>query len=179
MRQPVNRGLRYKNPHVHFKCRKGCNRLFKTNAARQRHENKSKIHNHVDAVNKEIKAELAYAGTEHQVEIAKRNPTNLRYDILDPTFLEVMAAIADYGAKVYGEFNWHKSRLTGNKGPVNHIMKHLMQYQLSIEYDHPEIEVSSKAGAGVAERRMHLAAIAFNAMMEWYYETNRMSEKNS
>lgn len=84
-----------------------------------------------------------------------------------------MAAIADYGAKVYGEFNWHKSRLTGNKGPVNHIMKHLMQYQLSVDYDHPEIEV--RAGA---ERRMHLVAIAFNAMMEWYYETNKMEIGN-
>lgn len=172
MRQPVNRGLRYKNPHVHFKCRKGCNRLFKTNAARQTHENTSKIHNFVDAEFMDDKVEMVNISTD--IEVAKRNPTNLRYDILDPTFLEAMAAIADYGAKVYGDFNWHKSRLTGNKGPVNHIMKHLMQYQLSIEYDHPEIEVSSKAGAGVAERRMHLAAIAFNAMMEWYYETNKM-----
>jgi hypothetical protein len=92
---------------------------------------------------------------------AKRNPTPFRYDILDPSFLRTMAEIGHYGAEKYGELNWQKSRLTGEKGPVNHMYKHLGAYQLGLPYDHKEIG---------EERRIHLAAIAFNALMEYWYE---------
>lgn len=94
-------------------------------------------------------------------EIAHRDPIRERYDILDPEFLRFMALIAGYGAKKYGEKNWHKSRLTGDKSPINHIMKHLVAYQNEEPYDHSEIS---------SERCMHLVAIAFNAMMECYHE---------
>jgi dATP/dGTP diphosphohydrolase len=94
---------------------------------------------------------------------AKRNPATYRYDILMPSFIEAMAKIADYGAEKYGDFNWTKSRLDGSKGPINHIYEHLNQYRQSRLYDHPEIGI---------ERKYHLAAIAFNAMMEFWYEEN-------
>lgn len=94
-------------------------------------------------------------------EAATRIDHPLRYDILDPEFEEIMAMIADYGAKKYGDFNWHKSRLTGNRGPMNHIRKHWAAYMLNEPYDHPKIGT---------HRKYHLAAIAFNAMMEFYYE---------
>lgn len=93
-------------------------------------------------------------------EVAKRDIVNYRYDILDWDFLELMAKIANYGAKKYGDFNWHKSRLEGEKGPMNHLIEHVRQYLSSEPYDHNE--VSSTVGG-------HLAAIAFNAMMEYYY----------
>lgn len=93
----------------------------------------------------------------------------IRYDILDPEFEELMARIADYGAKKYGDFNWHKSRLTGDKSPMNHIRKHWKSYMLNEPYDHPEIAGDS--------RKMHLVAIAFNAMMEFYYENNPIQQK--
>ena len=93
--------------------------------------------------------------------VAKRDPVSFRFDILDPEFLQALAAIADYGAKKYGDLNWHKSRLTGDKSPVNHMFKHLLQYQGEMKYDHPEIG---------SERKLHLAAVAFNAMMEFWYE---------
>ncbi len=93
-------------------------------------------------------------------ELAKRDEVSVRYDILDPDFLELMAKIADYGAKKYGELNWQKSRLVKDKGPINHIYKHLRAFRKKIIYDHPEL------GEGI---EIHLAAIAFNAMMEFYW----------
>jgi hypothetical protein len=94
---------------------------------------------------------------------AKRDSCEIRYDILDPDFEELMGKIADYGAKKYGDLNWHKSRLTGDKSPMNHIRKHLAAYLRNQPYDHTEIGT---------HRKIHLAAIAFNAMMEFWYENN-------
>ena len=96
---------------------------------------------------------------------AIRNPIQFRFDILDPEFLQTLAKIADYGAKKYGEFNWHKSRLEGDKSPVNHIARHLLLYEQAVPYDHEEV-INSK------DPKMHLAAIAFNAMMEFWYENH-------
>jgi hypothetical protein len=93
-------------------------------------------------------------------EVAKRASVGYRYDILDVDFLELMAKIASYGAKKYGDLNWHKSRLEGEKGPMNHIMDHAIKYIQGVPYDHPEV------GSDV---KIQLAAIAFNAMMEFYY----------
>src|SRR5216684_1845476 len=74
-------------------------------------------------------------------EIAKRISRPIRYDILDPDFLEDLAKIADFGAKKYGDFNWQLSRLTADKGPVNHIYKHLGSYRKNEPYDHEELGV--------------------------------------
>ena len=94
-------------------------------------------------------------------QLAERNPIDVRYDILDPEFLDLMAKIADYGAKKYGDYNWRKSRLTDSKGPINHIYKHLKAYRNREIYDHYEVGIDVK---------IHLVAIAFNAMMEFDYE---------
>lgn len=91
---------------------------------------------------------------------AQRDSVNYRYDILDPVFLQLMAEIANYGAIKYGDFNWKKSRLTGEKSPINHIYRHLYKYRTGQTYDHCEVGT---------EKYIHLAAIAFNAMMEFYY----------
>lgn len=93
--------------------------------------------------------------------VAKRDLRGIRYDILDPDFEEMMARIAHFGAVKYGEYNWQKSRLSGDQGPVNHIRKHLASYIREEPYDHPELGT---------KRWIHLAAIAFNAMMEAWYE---------
>jgi hypothetical protein len=93
-------------------------------------------------------------------QVAIRNEIKLRYDLLDFNFIEAMAKIAHYGVITYGEGNWRKSRLVRDKSPINHIIKHVKQFLGKEEYDHPEI------GKGY---KMQLAAIAFNAMMEFYY----------
>src|SRR6266851_2728140 len=105
---------------------------------------------------------------------AKRISHPIRYDILDPDFLEDLAKIADFGAKKYGDFNWHLSKLTGNKGPINHIYKHLGSYRKNEPYDHEELGT---------QRSMNLVAIAFNAMMEYFWakeeeEENKVIEPN-
>jgi Domain of unknown function (DUF5664) len=94
------------------------------------------------------------------LEQALRNPCDFRYDILDTLFLEFMAKIASYGAIKYGEFNYQKSRLSRGNSPINHIYGHLKEYRDGNPYDHLEVGIDSK---------IHLAAIAFNAMMEFYY----------
>jgi hypothetical protein len=109
----------------------------------------------------------------YSTEEAKRISRPIRYDILDPDFLEDLAKIADFGAKKYGDLNWQLSRLTADKGPVNHIYKHLGSYRKNEPYDHEELGT---------QRSLHLAAIAFNAMMEYYWakkeEDGTLGEKS-
>jgi hypothetical protein len=95
-----------------------------------------------------------------QVETAKRDAVSYRYDILDWDFIELMAKIASYGATKYGDYNWKRSRLTGEKGAMNHLMNHYRLYQIGRSYDHKEVGTN---------KSIHLAAIAFNAMMEYFY----------
>jgi Domain of unknown function (DUF5664) len=99
--------------------------------------------------------------TTDKPEEAKRNKIGLRFDIIDPNFLKALAQIGYYGADKYGDLNWQKSRLDGEKGPINHIYDHLHKYRTREPYDHEVIGT---------KRKYHLAAIAFNAMMEFWYE---------
>lgn len=99
---------------------------------------------------------------------AKRNPVDYRYDVLAPEFLYLMAQIGKLGATKYGDLNWQKSRLDGEKGQINHIYHHLYQYRTNQPYDHEELGT---------DRIYHLAAIAFNAMMEAWYCMNMGKEK--
>lgn len=85
-----------------------------------------------------------------------------RYDLLDPNFLRFMAMIGGYGAQKYGDRNWQLSRLEGNRSPINHIFKHLVAYQNDEAFDHHEV--------GSKEYFIHLASIAFNAMMQFYHD---------
>lgn len=93
-----------------------------------------------------------------EAQLAVRNSVDYRYDILDIEFERCLAQIAHYGAEKYGEFNWHKSRLIGGRSPMNHIREHLALYLKRAPYErfnkHPS---------------WHLAAVAFNAMMEFYW----------
>lgn len=95
------------------------------------------------------------------LEQAKRDDKGYRFDILDPSFLRTLGKIADFGAKKYGDLNWQKSRMIGHADPCNHILDHLTKYKLNDPYDHKEIG---------SERKFHLVAIAFNAMMEFWWE---------
>lgn len=106
-------------------------------------------------------------------EIAKRNPVDYRYDILDADFLLMLAKIAHYGGEKYGYLNWQKSRLAGVNSPINHIYEHLREYSKKIPYDHFDGSII-----------YHLGSIAFNAMMESYYtkkeqEDNDLKSKSS
>lgn len=141
------------------------------------------IENWVNNENKQQKYlwehELGWLDLQIEIEMIKKEneairvERDVRFDILDPNFIEMLAKIAHYGAEKYGDFNWHASRLTGNKGPVNHMLKHINSYQKGEPYDHQELGKGSE---------WHLAAIAFNAMMEFYYvsapKTNQSNQGN-
>lgn len=94
---------------------------------------------------------------------AQRNPIGVRYDLLVPEFLEAMAQLMHAGThydQVPGEPNWQKG-LPGEKSPINHIMDHLINYQMGYSHDH------------LGNRRYHLAAVALNAMFEFWFELER------
>lgn len=84
-----------------------------------------------------------------------------RYDALNWDFIKMMAEIAEYAGEKYGAPEQYTiSRLEGNQSPINHIAEHLRQYTCGDPYDHFDSDV-----------RYHLAAIAYNAMMEFWYCT--------
>lgn len=69
-----------------------------------------------------------------------------------------MAEIAHYADGKYGSVEQYTDgRLEGDKSPLNHIADHLRQYVTQRRHD--------KFG----DLSHQLAAIAYNAMMEFYY----------
>ena len=91
----------------------------------------------------------------------KRVPVEFRYDAINPTFLKWMARIGHYASEKYGSWEqYREARLTGEKSPVNHIYEHLRSYAEGEPYDHFDSDV-----------RWHLVAVAYNAMMEFFYCT--------
>lgn len=88
----------------------------------------------------------------------KRVPVDFNYLAINPDFLKALAQIARYAEEKYG--SWHQytaARLEGEKSCINHIYEHLRCYQLGEPHD--------KFG----DVKMHLAAIAYNCLMEWFY----------
>ncbi len=86
-----------------------------------------------------------------------RVPVKYDYAAIHPEFLKMLAEIGSYADAKYGSWSQYlKARLGGNAAPVNHIYEHLRSYQMLERYDHFEGDV-----------RRHLAAIAYNAMMEF------------
>lgn len=102
--------------------------------------------------------------------LAKRDKVSYRYDVLYWNFIHAMAEIGHFGAEKYGNLNYRQPGLTRGKSPINHIANHLRNYIEDIEYDHTEVG---------NQKKYHLAAIAFNAMMEFYYEDQRTKEPNA
>jgi len=90
--------------------------------------------------------------------VAKRVPVDYIYHQLNWDFIHGMAQIAGYAAHKYGSVQQYAdSRLAGEKSPVNHMLRHTGQYITGESHDHfHSVEA-------------HLWAIAYNAMMEYYY----------
>jgi hypothetical protein len=90
--------------------------------------------------------------------LAKRVPVNYQYHQLNWDFIHGMAAVAMYASEKYGSVQQYaNSRLLGEKSPMNHLLDHYRQYVTGQPHDHfNTIEA-------------HLVAIAYNAMMEYFY----------
>jgi hypothetical protein len=88
----------------------------------------------------------------------KRQPVDYRYDALNWDFIHMMAEVAHLGGQKYGTPEQYISaRLIGEKSPMNHILNHYREYMKGELHDH------------FHDLEHHLAVIAYNAMMEFYY----------
>jgi len=96
---------------------------------------------------------------------AIRQPVPYRYDLLYWPFIYYMAVIADYGAKKYGALSYQIPRLINDQSPTNHIAKHFSDYMNRSSFDHSELG---------SDPKWHLVSIAFNCMMEFWYEDNNV-----
>jgi hypothetical protein len=97
------------------------------------------------------------------------------YEFLSTAFLQAMNDIGRYGAEKYGEESSEHRRLLGDKSRgknprtstqsiSDHIRGHLSEYQNKVKHDH------------FGDEAHQLAAVAFNAMMEFYF-ANSEEEK--
>jgi len=104
---------------------------------------------------------------------AKRDPVGYRYDLLNWHFLGMMARIAHYATFKYDDtphqswhtLNYQAGELKGDKSPINHAIAHIKQYIVDEPYDKWD-----------QQRCWHLAAAAYNLMMEAYYEMGSDSD---
>jgi hypothetical protein len=92
---------------------------------------------------------------------ATRKKVRYRYDAINPEFLLMMAEIGAYADETYEDcFQYSLSELTKDADPLNHVLKHYVEYVTGVPYDHFE-----------GDPRRHLVAIAYNAMMKFLYHT--------
>lgn len=90
----------------------------------------------------------------------KRVPVSFLWSKLNWDYLKMLAEIAQYAEGKYGSAEQYtNARLENQASPVNHIYEHLRQYQAGEEHDR------------FGDPRYHLAAIGYNAMMEFFYHT--------
>lgn len=87
-----------------------------------------------------------------------RQPVSFDYQGLNWDFIKLKAEIAAYAKQKYGSVEQYAEVYpVGEQSPMNHIAEHMRQYLAREPHD--------KFGT----LKHHLAAIAYNAMMEFYY----------
>lgn len=98
---------------------------------------------------------------------ATRQPISQRFDLIEPCLLNSLADIGQLSSTKYDENNWKKSRLTGDKSPLNHAIMHINRYRTGRSHDH------------FHTRGHELAAAVFNLMMEMWYLENLYKQEPS
>lgn len=89
----------------------------------------------------------------------KRVPVDFNYEAVNPTFLKMLARIGSYAAEKYGSWEQYtRARLVGEKSPINHAYEHIRCYVVGEPYDKFD-----------GDPKWHLAAAAYNLMMEFFY----------
>ena len=89
---------------------------------------------------------------------AKRFSCGVRLDLIPGEVLIEVSKVFAHGAEKYGDFNWQQSRLDGEKGPINHALKHILNYQAGIADDESD------------DPKIHLTHAITNLIFEMYYE---------
>lgn len=91
---------------------------------------------------------------------ATRISVNYNFAKLHWPFWKAIAIMGHYGTEKYDKGqetpNYQISKLTGEKSAINHLSNHLLEYTLGNK--HP-----------LGDSRWHLVAIAFNAMIEFFW----------
>lgn len=90
-------------------------------------------------------------------EEAKRNSIDLRFDLIPHEAMIAIAEVLAKGAVKYGEHNWEKSRLSGDKSCINHALKHITYYQGKIPDDESD------------DLNIHLKHAIVNLIFEYCY----------
>lgn len=67
-----------------------------------------------------------------------RVPIDLRFDLIEPEFVEGLAKILGIGAAKYGEEKW-KCGLTGCNSGLNHALKHINEFQRGAPNDYGDL----------------------------------------
>lgn len=89
----------------------------------------------------------------------KRVPVTYLWSKLNWDFLKLLAEIAHYAEGKYGSAEQYTAaRLEGEKSPINHAFEHLRAYSAGEKHD--------KFGT----HEHQLAAVAYNVMMEFFYQ---------
>ena len=129
------------------------------------------VKEYMDDINKQYETLIS----QHLKDATIREPVECRYDLLMPEFLRCMATIMYSGAISYGNAGYlvNADKLVGNKSPVNHMLKHLIEYQLGEKY----IDRQNVLNAGY--QVCHLGAIACNAMMEFAIQWRKLGKTDA
>jgi len=91
---------------------------------------------------------------------AKRDECGVRYDLIPPKILIAIAKVFAKGAARYGDENWKKSRLSGDKSPINHALKHIVNYAAGVpDEDGPDPKI-------------HIEHAIVNLIFEYWYIDN-------
>lgn len=94
--------------------------------------------------------------------LVKRHPVDFLYNKLNWDFIKLLAQIAQYAEGKYGAAEqYREAELTGDGSPMNHMAEHMRAYMAGESHDH------------FGGQEYQLAAIAYNAMMEYFYFKQR------
>jgi hypothetical protein len=120
-----------------------------------------------DWVRYEDYAALQQENAQLREEVAKlKQPVSESYPHLFPAFLAAMNGIGQYGAEKYGKRSFQaraalndreRDKRTSSQTIADHAADHFNQYLAHTAHDHFGTDVHQ------------LAAVAFNAMMEYYF----------
>ena len=94
--------------------------------------------------------------------------SNNQFEFLETAFLEAMNDIGRYGAEKYGEQSF---QVRAERGDRSRNSTRTQSFEIAKHArDHFRDHLAGKKHDHFNTRRHNLAAVAFNAMMEFYFE---------
>lgn len=98
---------------------------------------------------------------------ATRFKCGVRFDLIPPECLIEVSKVFALGAEKYGDRNWQQSRLSGEHSPINHALKHIINYQAGIADEDGD------------DLKIHLTHAIVNLMFEYWYEEQEELKKKA